>query len=264
MVFRKIRKGAKMRIARKGVKVPWYKGPKTLTTLAQRVNKLQRKVNGEKEVHYCYHQISLNLSNDYSSVNLTNYNKLFNSSSDSGPLFGSSSIDFDSVNKVQHKSTTIQYTLDMANEPDNVQMTVMCLSLKSGARSLYDPTTSPGPLTIVDGPHFRKVGGMTMVNKKLFNIHYIKNIHIGNNNQLTSVPTADNGLYRIYTDYFKIKPNCYVTNPGIVGGTGDIDVMFGDPKPTQQYFLVVFNNNSGADLQFPTLTANQISKYETF
>lgn len=266
MVYRKtLRKGVKLRIARKGTKVPWYKQPKTMTTLAKRINRLQRKVDGEKEVHYCYHQVSaLALTNDYSSINVTNYNKLLNASSDGGPLFGSSSPDFDAVNKVLHHSTTIQYTIDIANEMDNVQLTIMLLSLKQEGRALYDPATSAAPLYITDGPHFRKVGGMTMVNKKLFNIHYIKNLNIGNNNQAVTAPTADNGLLRIYSDSIKIKPRCTVTNPGVLGGTGDIDVLYADPKATQQYYLVIFNNNSGIDAQSPTITMNQITRFETF
>lgn len=233
--------------------------------LIKRVNKIQRSLNQQRQTHYCYHQVgALNLSNDYSSLNLTNYNKLMNSSSDSGPLFGSSSFDFDNVNKVIHHSTTVQYTVDVANEVDNVQLTIMVLSLRSNARSLYDPSTSPGSLGIADGPHFRKVGGMAMVNKQLFKVHYIKNLNIGNNNTAVTSSTADNGLYRLYTGWFKIKPRTYVTNPGIVTATGDVDVLYGDLNPTKQYYLVVFNNNSGADSQFPTITCNQITKFITF
>lgn len=238
---------------------------KSTAVLTRKVNALAKRLANTSEVHYCSRSSTGGiLANPYASVNLCRYDQLFNVSGGGGPLFGSNALDFDNINKILHHSFTFQFKIDIANEPANVDYTCVCVSLKKKAHGLYDETT--GSLSITDGPHYRLVGGMCMLNKQLFNIHYYRRFTLGNNN--IALGTAVNGVgdsTRVcINDYVKIKPRKFITNPAVVGTTGDIDALTCDLDPTGQYYFLVFNNNSSLDLESPTIDFNEIHKFISY
>lgn len=237
---------------------------RTLTTLTRKVNTLTRRVAMGSTVHYCYRSSSGGIIADpYASINCCKYSDLFNAGAAGGPLFGSSSPDFDNINKILHHSFTLQFKIDIFNEPANVDYTLAMVSLKKKAHGLYDETT--GALTITDGPHYRKVGGMVMLNKQLFNIHYYKRFTMGNNNiALTTINGVGDTTRTCFNDYVKIKPRKFITNPGVIGASGDIDTLNCDLDPTGQYYFLIFNNNSGVDFESPSIDFNQISKFISY
>lgn len=236
----------------------------TNRALTYKVNQLTRRMANTSEVHYCSRSSTGGtIATPYASINLCRYDQLFNAVGGNGPLFGSNALDFDHVNKILHHSFTLQYKIDIANEPQNIDYTVVCISLKKKAHGLYDETT--GSLSITDGPHYRLVGGMCMLNKQLFNIHYYKRMTMGNGN--IALATAINGVGDqtgnkvVLNGYVKIKPRKYITNPGVIGTTGDIDTLTCDLDPTGQYYFLVFNNNISTDLQSPTIDFNEVHKF---
>lgn len=232
--------------------------------LTKRVNTLARRIRTNSDVHYCYRSATGGtIGTPYASVNICRYADLFNASGSGGPLFGSSALDFDNINKIKHYSFTFQFKIDIANEPANVDYTCALISFKKNAQQLYNPTT--GTLNITDGPHYRLTGGMCMLNKQLMNIHYYRRFTMGNNNiALTTVNGVGDTTRICINDYVKIKPNKFITNPGIVGTNGDIDQLQADMDPTGQYYFLIFNNNSTADLESPSIDWQSVHKFISY
>lgn len=232
--------------------------------LTKRVNQLARRVASNSEVHYCYRSSTGGIiGTPYASINLCRYTDLFNASGSGGPLFGSSALDFDNINKIKHYSFALQFKIDIANEPANVDYTCALISFKRNASALYNATT--GGLNITDGPHYRLTGGMCMLNKALMNIHYYRRFTLGNNNiALTTVNGVGDSTRVCINDHVKIKPNRFITNPGIVGTNGDLDQLQADQDPTCQYYFIIFNNNSTVDVESPSIDWQCIHKFISY
>jgi len=169
-------------------------------------------------------------------------------------IFGSAADDT-TTNQCKYLSSGIDMIVDAAAETDTVNFTMFVVSLKDQATQAFNPTT--GLLTLTAGVHYSSLEGMAMVNKTYFNVHKVKRFATGNHGAASYVSSAlDDSKLRMRT-YFKIKPNMTVKNP-----TGDWKALVCPRDPSQNWYILFFNNDTDADA--PTLTMNQVSTYKSF
>jgi len=166
------------------------------------------------------------------------------------PVFGHDAADVDEVNKVYVNSYTVEARLRQGSEADLIYYSAFVVSLKDqGAdSSTFNQTT--GALTLADSVHYTTLGaqGKVLVSKKFFNIHSYKRFYMGGRIGDQSAP-----VLRDLT--FKIKPKQrLIENPrGNMFGVGGLVC----PKdPSQNYYLLLFCDDSSLDIQVNTLNVS--------
>lgn len=225
------------------------KGRQTaITRLAKSVRSLQRYVKKDQEyLNYAQTWASQGVSSTYTAFHLNDFSSW-------GRIFGTTSND-DAENGVIWKSSGIDMKFTTGNEPANVNFTVMLLQCKDTAKSLIGST---GALTLTNGDTHYTQSGLTMVNKRFFNILKIRRFSLGNNGQVASTSTAQTQFGTDRRFYMKISPNKKIVNP-----TGDWKNLTQSPDSSGNYYLVVFNDNSSLDLESPDLTMNVVHTVQT-
>lgn len=220
----------------------------TITTLAKSIRSLQRQFKKDQEyLNYAQTWVDQNVSSTYTALHLNDFSSW-------GRIFGTSSND-DTQNAVIWKSSGFDMKFDIGNEPANTNFTVMLLHCKDTAKGLINAS---GVIALTAGDTHYTQSGLTMVNKKYFNILKIKRFSLGNNGQSASASTAQTqfGIDRRY--YMKIRPNKKITNPN-----GDWKNLTQSLDPSGNYYLVIFNDNSALDLEYPHITMNAVHTVQT-
>lgn len=201
-----------------------------------------------------YDKVSMRLNESISSGTFLPYyqyhlNNIMNTWT---PVFGYDSNDFSNVNKIYVNSYKIDARLSQDNEADLIWYTAFVVSLKDDAAdsSLFDPAT--GLLTLSSGIHYTTLGanGKAMISPRAFNIHGYKRFSMGGRPNDQSNPVVKDLS-------FTIKPKQkMITNPrGNVFGVGGLSF----PKdPSKNYYMLLFNDDSGADLQSNKITVSGV------
>jgi len=158
-------------------------------------------------------------------------------------IFGSNTTDIINVDKVYVNNYTVDMRLTQDNEPDRIFYTVFLVSLKDQAAdaNTFDPAT--GSLQLLDSIHYQTLStnGRILLNTKFFNIHSMKRFTMGGR-------AGDQSAPEIKDLSFKVVPKQKL----IVNPRGNVlqNAAFTFPKdPSQNYYMLVFNDDSGADLQ---------------
>jgi len=166
-----------------------------------------------------------------------------------GDTFGTGSND-NHANKALLKKLNVRCHINLNNEEESIGFSVFAVSLKDaiGAYSgapVYN--TGTGAITLANGIHFyRQSSGYTLLNPKCFNIHYAKTFTLTN---YGTPLTASAGQTQFGTDRYmrmSIPVNKYLISPA-----GDWKAMVCPGDPSKAYFLLIFCNNSSADLENP-------------
>lgn len=216
--------------------------------LAKQVLTLKRQFKRDQEyLNYAQTWSDYNLSSGYNALHLNDFSTW-------ARIFGTSAND-DTQNGCIWKSTGLDMKFDIGNEPANVNFTVMLLHCKDTAKGLI---SAAGVLSLTAGDAYYTQSGLTMVNKKYFNILKIKRFSLGNNGQSAATSTAQTqfGTDRRY--YMKFRPNKKIINPN-----GDWKNLAQSLDPSGNYYLVVFNDNSALDLEYPHITMNAVHTVQT-
>lgn len=158
------------------------------------------------------------------------------------PVFGYDSGDLANVNKFYINSYNMDIRLRQDNEADQIYYTMFFVSLKDEANdpTTFDPAT--GALTLANGTHYYSSdNGRTMLNPRFFNIHKYRRFYMGGRAGDQSAPWL-----RDLSLKFTPKKRL-ITNPrGNVFGVSGLSF----PKdPSQNHFLLLFNDDAGGDLQ---------------
>lgn len=238
MAYRRVYKGRKG----KGKRRTYRKGKSTVKGLAKRVNALSRSMRMKTEYQHLGGTINSTIGSilppGISIFNLCNWNSY-------SSIFGSFNTDVDLGNSYYHKSFGLDLTFEPNNETDNVSYTVFLVSLKDSIGSAFDSTN--GTLSLNSPQHFWANQGMIMLNKKVFNIHKVKRFHLGNfGAPLTQSSANQYGTIRRF--YWKWFPKCKVINP-----VASVKLLNSSIDPSKQYFLLVCNDDSSADLASPVV-----------
>lgn len=241
----------KKRVYRKRAK----KSNLSLTTKVARIQK-QLKVGYTKQFLYGNYDSGSSLAYPYYAVNLMNLNTL-------APCFGTAASDYNNLNKFRHKSMKLDMYLSMDDEMSNVILTCFVVSLHKNT-ALY--TRGTGALTLTSGVDYINNAlvasdyAQTWINPKQFKIHWAKRLILGNNGVAANGPsgTGNTAVRNSYRKILKIKTDTMITNPD-----GNVIDLYANPNASQQYYLIVFNNNSTLDFEYPFLHMNVLHEIET-
>lgn len=217
---------------------------RAVSALSSKINKISRKVT-VKDAR-CYYGISGNqnvgalVSPSYNYLSLTRF-------SDFQTIFGTDGTDGQGQQAKIH-SFAIDNYISLENssltETSTIQFTYFIVSLKPEASSLLGSTGLLNTLT--SGTHYFTNGGLTMVNKRFFNIHYYKKFVLTNNSQPLNLSTAQSQYGTDIRFKAKVKVNRFVRNPA-----GDWKGLNFSPEVGDNYYALVFNDNNTSDLESP-------------
>lgn len=223
-------------------------------SLTKRVRRIERTMKSTQTISHMRMADVTTLQSNFIQVNMTRPGS-------STPVFGTDAADTYN-NSAILRSFGVDCVLSMANEKDLVTYTIMLVSPKDLIGSAFDMTT--GLLSLTSGTHYTITDGMAMVNKEFFTIHKIWRKATGNNGLVPGSVYTNAGFAPINADdsrlrhrwYFKHRYNKKVFNP--VGNWGG---LICPRDPSDNVFLLIFNDNSTVDLENPTFKYNAIYTY---
>jgi len=246
------RKGGK-RPARKGAKgVSRLLKPKTtsVTTLAKAVKSIQLKMKRKTIMLNYGQQYDKELSSDVDVFKLSNYSSW-------SAIFGSGANDA-TANKMIHKGFGLDMFLNSSTEPDPIQFTIFLVSLKDNIRGGAFNNQN-GTLTLTSNVDYYIQGGLVLLNKAQFNIHNVKRCVLGNNGVGLGSSTAQTTYGTDRRFYMKMR--CNKTIEGIPT-SGDWKAMDCSQDPSDNYYLLIFNDNGILDAQNPRARINVVHTVE--
>jgi len=172
------------------------------------------------------------------------------------PIFGSSAADVANTDKMYVNSYKFDVRLTQENEPDRIFYSAFIVSLKDQGADVntFDPAS--GLLVMSDGIHFQTLStaGRVLLNQKFFNIHSYKRFTMGGRSGDQSTPETRDLSFTI------VPKQKLVVNPrgNIFGSSGVSNLSF--PKdPSQNYWFLLFNDDSFADGQVNRITMGGIA-----
>lgn len=222
-----------------------------IQTLAKQIQGIKRSMKQERKI-VNFQQSGANpgtaIANEVQVINpsiLTSWNSVFGSSAD----------DQEAPSAVW-KSTGMDLLFKSYNEATEVNFTVFLVRCKDVMAPYLNLTT--GAVTLTLGVHYansatgsQTAAGLVMVNKKFFDILAIKRFTLGNNGTTLSQPSAQTQFGTDRRIYMKFAPNAKISNPnGNWAQTGC------PQDPSQNYLLLIFNNNDAADAENPRVFWN--------
>lgn len=213
------------------------KNKSAIYSLTKQVNKISRKVSSRNLKLTYSQQQDFNLSQEYTVKSLTplsSWTKVFGDN-----------INAQESNKLICKSASCKYTLYANDENSLVDVTICVLTPKS--LKVYNETS--GMNTFTSGTDYVSVanGTCVLVNLKRFKLHYYKRHQTYL--ETTSRPAGGfNGVCNMGSINMRNK------NWAIKNTVGDWDDVSITQLPYYMHAkMVVFNNNNGADLEYPAL-----------
>jgi len=152
----------------------------------------------------------------------------------------------------KHVKLNLDVLIEAATENDGCTITAYIVSIKANTPdNFFDANTGAlqlGP----NGTTFSEQAGMAYVNPEYFNIHMRKRMYFAPRPVGEDQSIGTN--FRRFT--WNFKPNMMIRN-----NAGRFDSLVCPQKPTQNYYLMVFNNNSGQDFEWPTVTYHVLNTY---
>jgi len=239
----------------------FYKKTRTTYGLQKQITRLKRAVR-TMGPHNCnlFFNGNLELNSNFTVVPLSDFNSIYNNtmgtylgSASSGQCFGYAQSDWNNSNQAYLKSISIQWQLTSANEEDNINYSIFLVNIAKNGDTIYNSST--GALGALTQPlHYLMNDGMAMLNKKFFNILRTKFGTVGNyGSAFTTQGAPGRSLTTLDQGYWKLKPRRTIKNPA-----GNFHTLSASPDPETQYYLIVVNNNSTADLESPQLRLNVV------
>jgi len=165
-----------------------------------------------------------------------------------GPIFGTDSADLTNVQKMYVNSYKMDVRLFQASEPDAILYSAFIVSLKDQANDAQTwLNSSTGALVLTPGIHYQPLGndGRVLMNKKYFNIHSYKRFYMGGRPGDQSAPVIKDMSFTV------VPKQRLVENPGgnIFGTISGRNGLPFPRDPSQNYFFVLFNDNSTLDFE---------------
>jgi len=243
---------------RKGAKRPARKGgkgvsrltkakPTAITTLAKAVKSIQSKMRAKTVLlNYGVKKDYTFLTGNVDQFPLTQYSSW-------GNIFGSEAND-GQANKMTHKSFGIDMYFNSQSESDAINFTVMIVSLKDNFSGFNNST---GNITLSNNLDYHTQDALAMVNKKNFNIHFVKRFTLGNNGVGLGSSTAQTQYGTDRRFYTRIR-----CNKTVVNAHGDWKSLGCSQDPSDNYYLLVFNDNEILDATYPRVRFNVVHTVE--
>lgn len=225
------------------------KGGATVAALSRQVRTLQKKVSNVSQIENFKMIVSGDsLSSPYYAYNLSRFG-------DWSLLFPSTTTALTNVrNSMYWKKTNIDLYIthkSLNDEEEPVQYTVMIVRRKKEAGSSTQGLTD---LTLNADVDYSAINGKAYMNLKKWTVVYSRRFVLGgefyNATADTSLASGESGYKRLQISF---TPKCKVVNPD--GGWKNLT---NPPDPTDQFYLLVFNDNSVADLESPQMDISAI------
>jgi len=232
-------------------KKPVAKKPRVSKTRKPRtdVEVVKLKAAVKKLNAVSYDKVALRMGNSQAFVQNPYYvYNITNGMNTWGPIFGSDSSDLTNVQKMYVNSYKLDVRLNQGSEPDLTYYTAFIVSLKDQSNDVQTWLNSTtGALVMTPGIHYTDLGtdGRVLMNKKYFNIHAFKRFYMGGRPGDQSAPACKDIS-------FTIKPKQRtIENPGgnIFGTISGRNGLAFPRDPSQNYFFILFNDNSGIDFE---------------
>jgi hypothetical protein len=180
-------------------------------------------------------------------------------------IFGTDADD-EQAKKASIRNVNMQYSIS-TTEADPVGISMFVVSLKSVASDLLVAGGSLGTLT--NGTHYYGNGNKVLLNMNFFNIHHVKRIIMGSqsiarpasgaNPALQNIPSETGSLFKKgrFSILYNKGRGLNVSNPA-----GDWKAGSYPKSDTQNYFWLIFTDDSTADAASPTLSYNAVNTVE--
>lgn len=169
-------------------------------------------------------------------------------------VFGTAANDL-TGNKTKICSIDLDMYLTASSEKDTIGYTIFLVSLKDNIGS--DFNTYTGALGASINNHYIFYNGMAKLNTSVFKIHKSKRITMTNFGKAIGDPTSKQQFGLDCRWNWKIRPNKIVKN-----AFGDWNTLHSSVDPSNQYYLLIFNDNSGVDFENPNIKLTQLNNYE--
>lgn len=222
--------------------------PNKTQTLARAVRKLQKQVNKDHQILHYGQNFSTGVTADYTAIklcNFVNWNDIF------GQQGGNDDVD----NTIYHQNMLIDMYLTLentVNEPDTTQFSIFIVSLKDAIGNSYNNVT--GDITLQPNYHYYINGGLVILNKQVMKIHYAHRCVLSNHGQALSISSAQTQAGTDWRKYISMKmPNKKIHSP-----YQDWKTINCPPDPSDNYYLLIFNDNSAIDLQNPKIQVSTV------
>jgi len=235
----------------KGVSRLLKKPTTAITTLAKAVKSIQSKMK-QKTVTLNYGENVSNalLSSQLDIFHLTKYSAW-------NGIFGANADDT-TANSAIHKGFGIDMYIDSASETDPINFTVFLVSLKDDIRGGAFNRVS-GALSLNDSEDYYTYQGFSMLNKKCFNIHATKRFTLGNNGVGLGSSTAQTQFGTDRRFYMKKRFSHKITNNDSNGNWKSLNCS---QDASDNYYLLVFNDNNLLDATYPRIRYNIVHTVE--
>lgn len=211
--------------------------------LARSVQRLQRKQRRVLQTLNFRYNGGGTLSSQFNQWNLTNFSALT-------PVFGTAADDL-TANAVRHVGVGVDCILDSNTEVDTINYTVYVVSLKDDAAGILD--YSGGTLSLSQDVHYTFNAGMALLNRKFFKVHKTWRWTSGNLGAPKTQSSANGAQVWYRRKFFRLKIGTQVRNPA-----GNWNALACPRDPSQNYFLLMFNDNSALDLENPAFTFHAV------
>lgn len=162
-------------------------------------------------------------------------------------IFGTGSND-QHANYARHIKMNLKLHCDAYTENELIGCSIFVVSLKNriaDSKFIPDPANPNRPkLQLTSGADYIQGGGMTYLNKDVFNIHYSKQFNFTNLGATNSSTGVDGTLS--FDKTVNVKMNHKIVNSG--GDFGNLDYP---TTPSHNYFLLAFTDNLATDGESP-------------
>lgn len=227
----------------RGGRVMNRRNPRTnVVKLAKAVKSLQR-VNKRAAVWNQLTRVyNANVQSDYMYYELDKFSSMT-------LQFGTASNDTHS-NKIVNYSDLIRTNINLENagltETGRINFHCFLVSLKDEIGAAFNPST--GAITLTAGTHYFTSQGLFILNPKCFKIHDSKRFILDNHGVALTSSTAQ-------TQYgTEISFDMYLRRNQMVQTTGaDWGAAACPPDPSKNAFVLIFNDNSILDVEYPAL-----------
>lgn len=217
---------------------------KSMTAVLKKVQAQVKKLNAVS-----YDKVTLAMGTAIASVSSPYYvYNITNGLNTWGPIFGSDSADLSNVQRMYVNSYKFDARLVQGSEADRTLYTGFIVSLKDQANDNQTwLNSSTGALVLTPGIHYQELAssGKVLMNQKYFNIHSYKRFTMGGRPGDQSTPDTKDLSFTI------VPKQRLIENPGgnIFGSISGRNGLPFPRDPSQNYFFILFNDNSAVDFQ---------------
>lgn len=260
--FRKYPKKKFYRKRRYTRKVP----TKSISGLSRKVARISKELGRKRVPLYLSNSGSSITANIQSPVTIQKLCKF----SDDTPIFGTDANDLEG-SKVLLKSISLKLNVDLENlsetEEETIRVEMYIVSLKDNANDIFNSTN--GDITLTSNIHYWQFGptgvvngGYTYLNKKYFNIHKHKRFQLTNYGSSlgTSGAQTENGTNWHYD--CKLPINQTIVAPLSNSTNMSWKSLVCPRDPSQNYYILWFNDNYILDGEFPRANSLALLKFE--